>query len=326
VESGFAELCNEANAFKRIAWAESTKSTYRSQLKAYMRFCLYFDRNSCPADQDTLKCYVAFLSRSLNPNSIPGYLNIVRILHVNAGFVDPFKGNFEISMIKRGISRKLGRPPVQKLPITIEILLGIHSLLELMESGDRSFWAACLLAFYGMLRKNTFLPASVHDGSGSCVIRGDIIGLSKHCFLLKIRKSKTIQFGQRILTIPYVSCNNSILCPVSALLHHLGVSILPKTSPLFDYCVGARVSSWTHSTFVVRLKTCLTALAYNMANYSGHSFRRGGCSFCFEAGLDLTSIKQRGDWKSQAYERYLHVPKSVIFNGAVVLSEFAAKK
>jgi hypothetical protein len=108
VGCGFAELRLEAMAFKRVAWAESTKTTYRSQLNAYIRFCLYFDRVVCPADQETLKCYVAFLSRSLNPSSLPGYLNIVRILHVNSGFVNPFKDNFEINMIKKGISRKLG--------------------------------------------------------------------------------------------------------------------------------------------------------------------------------------------------------------------------
>ena len=53
-----------------------------------------------PASQDTLKCYdVAFLAKSLNPSSLAGYLNVVRIMHVNAGYPNPLKDYFEIAMI-----------------------------------------------------------------------------------------------------------------------------------------------------------------------------------------------------------------------------------
>ena len=119
----------EADLYKRQALAESTKSTYRSQLNSFLRFCLYFGRISLPADQITLKGYVAFLARSLNPSSIGGYLNVVRILHVNAGLPNPLKDNWEVSMIKRGVTRKLGRPPVQKLPITCDVLLKLYDVL-----------------------------------------------------------------------------------------------------------------------------------------------------------------------------------------------------
>ena len=122
--------------FKRFALAESTKTTYRSQLNAFLRFCLFYDQVPLPASQDTLKCYVVFLARSLNPSSLPGYLNVVRIMHVNAGYDNPLKDNFEITMIRRGITRPLGRPQVQKLPFTLDILRAIFALLDMSSLGD----------------------------------------------------------------------------------------------------------------------------------------------------------------------------------------------
>lgn len=311
--------------FKRFALAESSKSTYRSQLNCFLRFCIYYNRQDVPANQETLKCYVAFLARSLNPNSIAGYLNVIRILHVNAGLPNPLHENFEIKMIRKGILRRLGRPPKQKLPITLVILRNLHSQLNLSSAGDRAFWAACLVGFFGLLRKSTLLPNSINDKSPDYMVRQDITGLSLHFFLLNVRHSKTIQFGQRLLRLPFVACDDPILCPVSAIIHHLGSSVLPQSAPLFSYIFKGKILSWTHSQLVSKLKNYLASLGYNSSDFSGHSFRRGGCTFCFEAGLDLISIKLCGDWKTNAFERYIHVPHSAILNSAVVLSNFAAK-
>jgi hypothetical protein len=178
VDPGFRALCAEAAAFKRNAFAASTKVTYRCQLNTYMRFCIYFDRVSVPADQITLCAYIAFLARTLNPNSLPGYINIVRIMHVQAGYQNPFKDNWEISMIRRGIARKLGRPPKQKLPITLEILRLIFGKLDFDREGDLSFWSACLVCFYGLLRKNTLLPISAKCGY---IIKYKYLVMSFHC-------------------------------------------------------------------------------------------------------------------------------------------------
>jgi hypothetical protein len=132
----FLALSKEAEFFKCNAFASTTKSTYRCQLNAFLRFCFYFGRPHLPVGQDTLRCYVAYLSRSLNPNSIPGYLNIFRILHVNSGLPNPLLDNWEIAMIRRGITRKFGCPPKQKLPVTIEIL---YELLDIDLPFDCAF-------------------------------------------------------------------------------------------------------------------------------------------------------------------------------------------
>ena len=80
----------------------------------------------------------------------------------------------------------------------------------------------------------------------------------------------------------------------------------------------------THARFVQRLKSGLTAVGFDSGQYSGHSFRRGGCTLGYRAGLNLTELKLRGDWKSQAFEKYLFVSASSIFKSACALSKCAA--
>jgi len=61
-----------------------------------------------------------------------------------------------------GIKQVKGEPPSQKLPITPDILMRIHSMLNMHSSFDASFWAICLVSFFGMLRKAACqLPGSV---------------------------------------------------------------------------------------------------------------------------------------------------------------------
>ena len=158
MDTGFQELLAEASAFKRSAFPETTKSTYRSHLKSYLRFCLYYERTPVPVDTVTLKAYIAFLACSIKPGSINCYLNIVRILHSEAGLANPLAENWDVKMVKRGVARQLGVPPIQKMPITIEILLKLHTTLDCDDPFEIAFWAACLLGFYGILRKSTLLP------------------------------------------------------------------------------------------------------------------------------------------------------------------------
>ena len=213
---------------------------------------------------------------------------------------------------------------MQKLPITLIILWEIYGELDLGCPADLSFWSACLICFYGLLRKSTLLPLSARSSTSLCLCRGDVVKLGIHSFLLRIRHSKTIQFGQRLLTIPFVSCDDAQVCPVAFLIRHLAKSNLQKDFSLFSYIDKGRVCSLTHSIFVSKLRHLLGLLGYPPAKYSGHSFRRGGCTACYQAGLSLTEIKLRGDWKSQAFEQYLFIPAESVFEGARLLSSFAS--
>ena len=291
---------------------------------AYLRFCLYFGFTPVPASHRTVILYAVFLARTLNPRSIPSYLNIIRLMHLNVGLPNPLLEDWELDMIKKGIARLHGCPPCQKLPITPAILLRIKDVLDLSTSFDRAFWCACLIAFYSFLRKASLLPRSAASSDNKSLCHRDLeISGKENMLYLTVRHTKTIQFGQRTLRIPIAGQPDSPLCPFTAatdMLSHLPAS-QPADAPLFSY-VGRcdSVTCLDYNSFVQKLKAVLALAGFPPVEYSGHSFRRGGCSFAFGLGIPPLLLKLRGDWKSSAYERYVNVNDTMNIKVAKAIS------
>lgn len=267
--------------------------------------------------------YATYLARTLSVNSIPGYLNIIRIMHEEYGFSNPLS-NWELGIVKRGLQRCLGKPPKQKLAITPDILKKLHDALDFKKHLHVGFWAACLVGFFAFLRKSTLLPksGSVRAAAYALCIK-DVSYIDSTLIHLHIRHTKTIQFGQRTLVIPIAKANGC-LCPVKAvtdLLARLGSVKVTSDQPLFSY-LGAdgKLTCLTHSSFLNLLKKTLITCGLNASDYSGHSFRRGGCTFSFKLGVSPLLIKLCGDWKSNAYERYVSIQEDQHNKFAKVLS------
>jgi hypothetical protein len=64
---------------------------------------------------------------------------------------------------------------------------------------------------------------------------------------------------------------------------------------------------FSHLFFVNRLKNGLKATGHQASDISCHSFRRGGVTLAFALGLFAIDIKLRGDWRSNAFQKYLFV-------------------
>ena len=52
--------------------------------------------------------------------------------------------------------------------------------------------------------------------------------------------------------------------------------------------------------------------------FGTHSFRRGGATLAFKAGAPTDLIKTQGDWKSEAYQKYIEVSTSVLHRQSMV--------
>ena len=138
-------------------FAQSTRLTYASQRKLYLRFCNLAAIMPVPLSQDNACRYIAFLSERLSYNSIKQYINVVRILHVEAGHVNPFLTCWQIDTLLKGTKRVLGVSIKQKLPITVDILRRMFTLVDLSCPLDVTFWASCLVAFFSFFRKSNLL-------------------------------------------------------------------------------------------------------------------------------------------------------------------------
>ena len=303
-------LDDRIKQFRRSTFATSTKSTYRSQLRSYLKFCTEFKYSPVPATNVVLARYIAYLSCNLNQSSIGCYLNVIRVLHLELGFQNPLHGNFYISSLLKGVRRELAQPPAQKLPITPSILLKMYSNLNLARPILASFWAACLVAFFSFFRKSTLLPASTHHICETQLCIQDIKFLPTYA-LLRVKHTKPLQFRDRLLEIPLPKVNGSPLCPVGALqaLRALGPNI-PSQASLFSYPVPSGHAHLHYQSFSKILAQVLSLAGIQPSLYSGHSFRRGGASFAFSVGIPSDLIKIQGDWSSDCYLRYLNSPLS----------------
>ncbi|XP_052069783.1 uncharacterized protein LOC127708704 [Mytilus californianus] len=291
--------------FRNHTYAESTKKTYQNYLKSYMEFCRRINIALVPLSPLNLARYVAYLSARLQFNSINNYLSIIRLLHLEAGITSPLESFFMDSVLK-GAKRVLGCTVHSKLPLTPKILNEIFTLLSLSSSKDLCFWAACLVAFFSFLRKSNLFAPSLSAFDPVRQLSREDITFHAEGVRLRVVKTKTIQFSERVLEIPLPRVNNSHLCPSKALLLNFKqVPAISSPSPVFLYLVQGKVTPLTYATFVKMLKHNLSLLNYDSTKYSGHSFRRGGASFALECGIPADHIQSQGDWKSDAYKLYL---------------------
>jgi hypothetical protein len=90
------------------------------------------------------------------------YLNIIRILHLQVGLADPeVLEMFEVKSALIGFGKEQGSAPRRMKPITPDILLSIRQLLDFSKLEDISFWSACLIGFFGLLRKSNLFHPSI---------------------------------------------------------------------------------------------------------------------------------------------------------------------
>ena len=265
-----------------------------------------------PASTDTICRYVAYIdSIGHKSTTIPQYLNIISVMHKQAGLPNPIQGNWQIQSLLTGVKRVKGESVQQKLPVDQEMLFNIHKCLKPYCSLDMTFWAACLVAFFSFLRMGNLLLTSASSFNPDSHLCLSDITFHKWGTLLKLRWTKTIQFRERILCIPLPQVYNSPLCPTAALKRAIMLSTNKgQKGPAFcylHYCTGT-IKALTYKEFLDKFRNCISQVGYDAQLYATHSFRRGGAAFAFQCGIPSDLIKAQGDWKSDAYLNYLSVP------------------
>ena len=202
------------------------------------------------------------------------YINGVRFYHASNGFAFHVVKTHSVSLTLKGIRKQLSCNPHHKLPITIDILTRIHSVMDFSKNSHVTLWAAFLLAFFGFLRKSNIAPPAPHlFDPTKHISRSSFTLPSNGTLLLDLTWSKTIQSHQRVLSIPFHPIPNSPLCPVSAFKLMLSRIPAPPHSPAFLLPSGSSLTLLTHSSFVIYLRLFLSQIGADPSQYSGHSFR-----------------------------------------------------
>lgn len=156
-----------------------------------------------------------------------------------------------------------------------------------------------------MLRKSNLVPnTSQGFDSSKQLARKHVRLVGAHAAWVDIVWSKTLQFRLKVLKFPLLRIPGSELCLVAALKNMLDLVPAGEEQPLFLRSSGR---AWTYAQFQDKLRVCLKHAGYNEKMFSSHSLRRGGCTFCFQAGVPDFLIKVIGDWKSDIYQNYCQV-------------------
>ena len=162
--------------------------------------------------------------------------------------------------------------------------------------------SASLLAFFGLLRASEYLSKnSRHFDPEDTLLFHDIQfnNIFSHV-TIHIKKSKTDPFRHGCYI--KVWAVNSHYCPVQTLRLYYTQNMFE--GPLFQFQNGSYL---TRRTFSDIIQLCLPQTYLNT-----HSFRIGGASAAFTAGIPETTIQTLGRWASNAYRLYLRIPNNTI--------------
>ena len=296
--------------FRSLTFALSTQKSYSSYYKSYVKFCTKLGYPLAPISTPRLCRYIAELSARLSPNSIPKYLTIVRLIHLEMGLPNPLDTNWQVQSLIRGIKREKGSFVTKKLPITPDILYQISLRLNFQLQLHTVFWAVCLTLFFSFMRKgNVLVPAS--NFNPDVHLRRCDFTMSTTGISILVRHSKTIQFRERILLIPLSPIPKHPLCPISALLKSfLATPGADPSGPPFVLGAQGKYIPLSPQRFQLILREHLDALGYDPQNFSGHSFRRGAASWALQVGIPSEVIQILGDWRSDAYKEYIDISQS----------------
>ena len=280
-----------------MAWAEKTWLARKSQWNHYHTFCSEYDITPLPCTVDTVCWYIAYMCRKFKYSSITSYVCGLVQLQKLHGLPPVSTSDFMVARTLRGARRKLGDTPSQSFPLAPSHLMLMYKCLDISKSSHLCWWAATITAFRGLLRK---AHITVSD-QAICV--GDL-DFRSWGLLLTLPKTKTIQYGERILEIPFTQVPGSIFC-VSQFVHQLVIRMkLSETDNVFQYYQGGVKKPMSYHWYTTKLKELSTRIGL-AGKVTSHSLRRGGATYLNSLGVTLVDIKQRGDWRSLAVLLYL---------------------
>ncbi len=294
--------------------ADSTHKLYACGVRRFTGICAAAGRTPVPADEDTLCHFAATLAvEGLRHKTIKSYMAGVRHLHISEGHGDPFSGGLHrLHYVLRGVKRAEGMSGVTKRerrPITPDLLRKIKSVWDprAHEADIVMLWAACCLAYFGFMRIGE-LTVPTEDGydASSHLSWGDVSvddPNSPSRMEVRIKASKTDPFRQGISL--FIGKVASDLCPVSAILAYMVVRGKSE-GPLFRFRDRKPL---TRQKLVTAVKNALEKAGVDPGQYSGHSFRIGAATTAAARGLEDSTVRTLGRWKSLAYLEYIRIPR-----------------
>jgi len=228
-------------------------------------------------------------------------------MHIIHGFDTKMFDDFLIKMMLRGLKIEKKHTPRKAAPMTTTILRELYMRVDTTSPNDCTFWALYVIAFFLLARKSNLVQDTVVKFDAyKQLTRGDI-KVTKDALLVTLKWSKTNQAGRTEL-FPLSRNTGNPLCPVRAYEQMIRWYPADDSSPAFLVKKYGKVQTATYRQYQEHIKKSMKNIGLDPAEYTSHSFRRGGATYAFQCGLPAGMIKLLGDWKSDAYLEYIDFP------------------
>ena len=294
------DLLKEVQRLESLYYSENTKRTRSVQLRRYEEFCRIQGFVCFPLVSVVMRKYVAHLGKDLCYSSIQQYLSAIIVHSRILGYPDETRESLGLLWILGGIKRWKGDLVISSSCLFPADLLGIRDLLDLRKMEDMVFWVSCLIMFRTLLRGSNLFDSDM-------AILYEDVKCTEWGVLFTIRKTKTIQYKQRLLEIPVALVPGHPLCLIKCLKLVLDYSGTGPGLPLLGWSNKGRFVGASYKWFVDKLKILCEKMKL-VGKYGTHSFRHGGATTLSMVGMELSDISKKGDWKSLCVLRYLNRP------------------
>lgn len=332
------ELKQETRGYQLRSLAINSWANAGTALRHFARYCRLTGQYPDPEKgitDEQLADYASYLARSVQHNTVENYISMgVRRVHEETGMpYKPISQRPAVRSTMRGIARTHGKGPTRrKQPITPDLLARIRQHVNMESMNDLSTYTCMLVMFHGFLRKanatwnkpRNGLTTAEQQQYNKNVITRDDLRKENGRYHLTVRGTKTIQFGQRQLTLVLPCIPGSDICPTAALDLYLGrTQDRPGNEPLFGVLEN-NDTEWVpldYARLMRNLKCAMIKLGMDPAQYAGHSFRRGGATYAYLAGVPEHIIRLMGDWKSDVWREYAEVQIELRTRAAEILEQ-----
>ena len=292
--------------FESCSLRVNTKSTYSAHQKTYINLARKAGANpEAPLSQKQFCLVIILYSLSHKITSLPSFISAIAKLYELNQFGPLPRGDY-FERVRKGLlnyyaHKNCSQP---KTAISLNDLKLIRSKLNLSRFEDARDWCAYLFAFFGLLRVGEYT-------NGRLLLRDIQSDCPSDRVRISIPFSKTI-FRPSVIDI---SARNDDLCPRKALANY--ISLLPlhlrkkPNTPLFLLHQN-EMTPLSDSIFISRFRHFLSRARPEVdpSTYAGHSFRRGGATALYLAGVPEPVIQIHGRWKSLTSRFYLDKKKS----------------
>ena len=287
-----------------VALRRGTKSTYATHHNTFLHICAQLSIQPLAplSEQDLCRIVTDYMRSGQHKiTTMPNFVSAIADWARTYRF-PPLPRGTDFQQLKRGLLNWHGDENVadKKEALTLADLHAIHSRLDFHLFTDSRDWCAFVFAFFALLRIHEYADGGL---------------LFRHVQQTKAGISLTISHSKTQLVAVQVEMvhRGDTLCPVLARQRYLSTVPTSLQRPEHPFFLASAKDGqpMTDSQLIHRLKgLAKTVLGRDPAEFSGHSFRRGGASALIQAGVPEATIASHGRWASQAVRGYFDTQHS----------------